>query len=202
MIVIGLTGSIGMGKTTTAAMFADEGIPVHDSDSTVHALYTGRAVPLIEAAFAGTTRDGEVDREKLAAAVLGNPEAMARLEAIVHPLVREEEERFRRDNQAAGTDIVVLDIPLLFEAGRADSVDVIVVVSADADIQRQRVLSRAGMSEEKFAAILARQLPDAEKRARADYVIDTGQGMDAARARVRNIIAAIRAGKVRQSGKA
>ena len=202
MIVIGLTGSIGMGKTTTAAMFADEGVPVHDSDATVHALYSGRAAPLIEAAFPGTTENGVVDRTRLAAAVLGNGDALKRLEAIVHPLVREEEERFRSENVAAGADMILLDIPLLFEAGRAKAVDAIVVVSADAVIQRGRVLSRPGMSEEKFAAILARQLPDAEKRERADYVVDTGKGMDDAREQVRAIIADMRAKRITQPGKA
>ena len=202
MIVIGLTGSIGMGKTTTAAMFADEGIPVHDSDATVHALYSGRAAPLIEAAFPGTTANGVVDRTRLAAAVLGNGDALKRLEAIVHPLVREEEARFRSENVAAGADMILLDIPLLFEAGRDKAVDAIVVVSADAVIQRERVLSRPGMSEEKFAAILARQLPDAEKRERADYVVDTGKGMDDAREQVRAIIADMRAKRITQPGKA
>ena len=202
MIVIGLTGSIGMGKTTTAAMFAAEGIPVHDSDATVHALYSGRAAPLIEAAFPGTTSNGVVDRTRLAAAVLGNGDALKRLEAIVHPLVREEEERFRSGNAAAGADMILLDIPLLFEAGRDKAVDAIVVVSADAATQRERVLSRPGMSEEKFAAILARQLPDAEKRERADYVVDTGKGMDDARDQVRAIIADIRAKRITQPGKA
>ena len=202
MIVIGLTGSIGMGKTTTAAMFAAEGIPVHDSDATVHALYSGRAAPLIEAAFPGTTSNGVVDRTRLAAAVLGNGDALKRLETIVHPLVREEEERFRGKHAAAGADMILLDIPLLFEAGRDKAVDVIVVVSADAAIQRGRVLSRPGMSEEKFAAILARQLPDAEKRARADYVVDTGKGMDDAQGQVRAIIADIRANRITQPGKA
>ena len=202
MIVIGLTGSIGMGKTTTAAMFADEGIPVHDSDATVHALYSGRAAPLIAAAFPGTTANGVVDRTRLAAAVLGNGDALKRLEAIVHPLVREEEARFRSENVAAGADMILLDIPLLFEAGRDKAVDAIVVVSADAVIQRERVLSRPGMSEEKFAAIQARQLPDAEKRERADYVVDTGKGMDDAREQVRAIIADMRAKRITQPGKA
>ncbi len=197
MIVIGLTGSIGMGKTTTAAMFADEGIPVHDADKAVHALYAGRAVPLIEQAFPGTTQDGAVDREKLAATVLGDRDALARLEAIVHPMVREEEVRFREACEAAGNDIVLVDIPLLFETGRNGDVDAVVVVSAPADIQRERVMARPGMSEEKFSAILARQTPDAEKRRRADHVIDTGQGMEAARAQVRAVIAALR----KQSGK-
>ena len=202
MIVIGLTGSIGMGKTTTAAMFADEGIPVHDSDATVHTLYSGRAAPLIEAAFPGTTENGVVDRTRLAAAVLGNGDALKRLEAIVHPLVREEEERFRTENASAGADMILLDIPLLFEAGRDKAVDAIVVVSADVAIQRERVLSRPGMSEEKFAAIQARQLPDAEKRERADYVVDTGKGMDDAREQVRAIIADMRAKRITQPGKA
>ena len=202
MIVIGLTGSIGMGKTTTAAMFADEGVPVHDSDATVHTLYSGRAAPLIEAAFPGTTANGVVDRTRLAAAVLGNGDALKRLEAIVHPLVREEEERFRTEHAAAGADMILLDIPLLFEAGRDKAVDAIVVVSADVAIQRERVLSRPGMSEEKFAAIQARQLPDAEKRERADYVVDTGKGMDDAREQVRAIIADIRASQITQPGKA
>ena len=202
MIVIGLTGSIGMGKTTTAAMFADEGVPVHDSDATVHALYSGRAAPLIEAAFPGTTANGVVDRTRLAAAVLGNGDALKRLEAIVHPLVREEEERFRTENASAGADMILLDIPLLFEAGRDKAVDAIVVVSADVAIQRERVLSRPGMSEEKFAAIQARQLPDAEKRERADYVVDTGKGMDDAREQVRAIIADMRAKRITQPGKA
>ena len=202
MIVIGLTGSIGMGKTTTAAMFADEGVPVHDSDATVHALYSGRAAPLIEAAFPGTTANGVVDRTRLAAAVLGNGDALKRLEAIVHPLVRKEEERFRSENVAAGADMILLDIPLLFEAGRDKAVDAIVVVSADVAIQRERVLSRPGMSEEKFAAIQARQLPDAEKRERADYVVDTGKGMDDAREQVRAIIADMRAKRITQPGKA
>ena len=202
MIVIGLTGSIGMGKSTTAAMFADEGIPVHDSDATVHALYSGRAAPLIEAAFPGTTENGVVDRTRLATAVLANGDALKRLEAIVHPLVREEEERFRHENAASGADMILLDIPLLFEAGRDKAVDAVVVVSAGAAIQRERVLSRPGMSEEKFAAILARQLPDAEKRERADYVVDTGKGMDDAREQVRAIIADIRASQITQPGKA
>ncbi|MCC0030183.1 MAG: dephospho-CoA kinase [Brucellaceae bacterium] len=202
MIAIGLTGSIGMGKSTTAAMFAAEGIPVHDSDATVHALYSGRAAPLIEAAFPGTTQNGVVDRTKLAAVVLGDGDALKRLEAIVHPLVREEEERFRSENAAAGADMILLDIPLLFEAGRDKAVDAIVVVSADAVIQRERVLSRPGMSEEKFAAIQARQLPDAEKRERADYVVDTGKGMDDAREQVRAIIADMRAKRITQPGKA
>lgn len=194
MITIGLTGSIGMGKTTTAAMFAAEGIPVHDSDRTVHALYAGRAAPLIAEAFPGTVEDGIVDRAKLAEAVLGKPDALKRLEAIVHPLVREEEDRFRADKRAAGADCVVLDIPLLFEAGLDGTVDKIVVVTADPAIQRERVLARPGMSEAKFAHILDHQVPDAQKRARADHVIDTSGGMDDARRQVRAIIDILRSG--------
>ena len=193
MIRIGLTGSIGMGKSTTAKMFAAEGIPVHDSDATVHALYAGRAAPLIEAAFPGTVRDGKVDRTLLSPHVLGKPEAMKRLEAIVHPLVREEEQLFLERARAERRRIVMLDIPLLFETGGEDRVDAIVVVTADADIQRQRVLGRPGMTEDRFEAILARQMPDAEKRRRAHFLVDTGLGMDPARRQVRAILKALAA---------
>lgn len=189
MIVAGLTGSIGMGKSTAAAMFTDEGIPVHDADRAVHELYEGRAAPLVEAAFPGTVTGGRVDRDKLSRYVVGKPDAMKRLEEIVHPLVREEEQRFLQAARENGAKLAVLDIPLLFETGRDKDMDAIIVVTADASIQRQRVLERAGMTEEKFKAILARQTPDAEKRARADYLIDTGHGFDAARTRVRDIIA-------------
>lgn len=188
MIILGLTGSIGMGKSTTAQMFADAGVPVHDSDAVVHGLYAGRAAPLIEAAFPGVVRDGVVDRTRLSQAVLGNPQALRRLETIVHPLVAEERDAFLNSHRQAGAPLVLLDIPLLFETGGENAVDRIVVVSADPEIQRERVLQRPGMDEEKFNAILARQVPDAEKRARADYVIDTGLGMDAARAAVERII--------------
>lgn len=193
MIVAGLTGSIGMGKSTTAAMFADEGIPVHDADRAVHELYAGRAAPLVEAAFPGTVTDGRVDREKLGRLVIGKPDAMRRLEAIVHPLVREEEQRFLHDARRAGAKLAILDIPLLFETGRDKDMDAVVVVTADADVQRERVLARPGMTDEKFRAILAKQVPDAEKRAKAGYLIDTGRGLDAARTRVREIIADLRA---------
>lgn len=189
MIVLGLTGSIGMGKSTTAAMFAAEGIPVNDADAVVHRLYAGAAAPLIESAFPGTVVDGKVDRTALGKAVLGDPAALKRLEAIVHPLVRREEQTFLADCRARREALVVLDIPLLFETGRQDAVDRVVVVTADAAIQRERVLARPGMTVEKFEAILARQTPDAEKRRRADYVIDTGKGLDHARAEVRRIIA-------------
>ncbi|THV22151.1 dephospho-CoA kinase [Peteryoungia ipomoeae] len=193
MIIIGLTGSIGMGKSTTAALFAAEGVPVNDADQVVHDLYRGLAVPLIEAAFPGVATSGEVDRQKLVAALAQNPANFSKLESIVHPMVREHEREFLRQQAARGTDIVLLDIPLLFETAGEDRVDVIVVVSCDASIQRQRVLSRPGMTPEKFELILARQLPDAEKRIRADYIIDTGHGIEDARRQVQSLLAQIRA---------
>lgn len=192
MIVLGLTGSIGMGKSATARMFAEEGVPVHDSDEAVHRLQRGAAAPLIEAAFPGTTVDGAVDRQKLSAAVLGDSAALKRLEAIIHPMVRADADAFIQRHRSAGADIALLDIPLLFETGGRDRVDNVVVVSAPADIQRQRVLARPGMTPEKFEAILARQMPDAEKRKRADYMIDTSSGFDAARAQVRDILRELR----------
>ncbi|MBZ9870974.1 dephospho-CoA kinase [Mesorhizobium sp. BR1-1-9] len=191
MIVLGLTGSIGMGKSTTAKMFADAGVPVHDSDETVHRLYAGKAAPLVEAAFPGTTGAGGVDRAKLGARVLGDAAALKRLEAIIHPLVRADADAFLARNRAAGAPLAVLDIPLLFETGGRDRVDRVVVVTAPAEVQRQRVLARPGMSEEKLASILASQVPDAQKRRRADFVIDTSQGLDAARAEVAEIIAKV-----------
>lgn len=193
MIRIGLTGSIGMGKSTTAKMFAAEGVPVHDADATVHALYSGRAAPLIEAAFPGTVSDGKVDRTLLSPHVLGKPEAMKKLEAIVHPLVREEEQLFLQRAQADHRRIVMLDIPLLFETGGEARVDVVVVVTADAQVQRDRVLARPGMSEDRFEAILAKQMPDAEKRRRAHFLVDTGRGMEAAKRQVRAILKALAA---------
>ena len=191
MIIIGLTGSIGMGKSTTAAMVADAGIPVHDADKTVHRLYSGRAVPLIEATFPGTTANGTVDRQKLAAAVLGDAAALKRLEAIVHPLVREDEQAFLKIASESGAALAILDIPLLFETGGGSRVDKTVVVSAPPDAQRERVLARPGMTAEKFAAILSKQMPDAEKRARADFVIDTGGTLEETRRQVGEIIAAL-----------
>ncbi len=191
MIVIGLTGSIGMGKSTTAKMFAEEGVPVHDSDEAVHRLYAGPAMPLVEAAFPGVTVDGKIDRTILGAKVLGNPAAMKTLEGIIHPLVRADANDFLRRNRDAGAQLAVLDIPLLFETGGRDRVDKVVVVTAPADVQRERVLARPGMTVEKFEAILARQVPDVEKRRQADYIVDTGQGMDAARNAVREIVAAL-----------
>lgn len=192
MIILGLTGSIGMGKSTTAGMFVEQGIPVHDSDEAVHRLYRGKAAAQIEAAFPGTVIDGAVDRQKLGSAVLNQPDAMRRLEAIIHPLVRADADEFLRRHREAGADIAVLDIPLLFETGGRDRVDKVVVVTAPADEQRQRVLARPGMTVEKFEAIRARQVPDAEKRARADFVVDTSKGLEAAELAVRRIIAELR----------
>ncbi|MGO4564308.1 dephospho-CoA kinase [Rhizobium sp. 2YAF20] len=192
MIRIGLTGSIGMGKSTTAILFADAGVAVHDADAAVHDLYRGEAVPLVEAAFPGTTRDGIVDRVALGKQLSSEPTGFKRLEAIVHPLVRARERAFLEQQKAGGADLVVLDIPLLFESGGAERVDKIVVVSSDPQIQRRRVLARPDMTEEKFNLILSRQMPDAEKRARADYVVNTGDGIKAARKQVDEIIADLR----------
>ena len=191
MFILGLTGSIGMGKTTTARLFAEEGVPVHDADAAVHKLYEGEAVPLIEAAFPGTTQAGRVDRDKLGRRVVGDAAALKRLEAIVHPLVRKAEERFLAEARARGARVVVLDIPLLFETGGDTRVDATVVVTAPADVQRARVLERPGMSAEKLEALLAKQMPDAEKRRRADFIVDSGQGLEPARAQVRQILTRI-----------
>jgi dephospho-CoA kinase len=188
MIVLGLTGSIGMGKSTTAAMFRDLGIPVHDSDEAVHRLYSGKAAALIEARFPGTLVDGVVDRERLAARVLGDRDALRDLEAIVHPLVRADADAFLDRSRAAGAPVAVLDIPLLFETGGRERVDRVVVVTAPAEIQHERVMARPGMTEERFARILERQVPDAQKREMADYVIDTGKGMEAARSAVADLL--------------
>jgi dephospho-CoA kinase len=188
MIVLGLTGSIGMGKSTTARMFEDFGVPVHDSDEAVHRLYRGKAAPLVEAAFPGTTVDGVVDRVKLADRVLGDSAALKRLEAIVHPLVRADATAFLKRHHVAGAPLAVVDIPLLYETGGEERVDQVVVVTADPRIQRERVLARPGMSAEKFEKIFSKQVPDAEKRRLADFVIDTGLGMDAAREAVAAII--------------
>ncbi|WP_066730472.1 dephospho-CoA kinase [Caulobacter sp. CCH9-E1] len=194
MLILGLTGSIGMGKSTTAAMFEAEGVPVYDSDAAVHALYAagGAAVAPVEAAFPGVLTDGAIDRAKLSAKVVGNPEALAKLEAIVHPLVGADRISFFQKAQAEGRDIVVLDVPLLFETGGEKSVHKVVVVSAPPEVQRARVLARPEMTPEKLEAILARQLPDAEKRARADFVIDTGQGVEHARQQVRDLLTLLR----------
>jgi dephospho-CoA kinase len=188
MFVLGLTGSIGMGKTTTARLFAEVGVPVHDADATVHRLYEGEAVAPIEAAFPGTTEAGKVDREKLAQRVLGDTRALQRLEAIVHPLVRAAEMQFLEKAEADGASVAVLDIPLLLETGAEARVDAVVVVSAPADMQRQRAFERPGMTAEKLQQILARQMPDTEKRARADFVVDSSQGIESARTQVQSIL--------------
>jgi dephospho-CoA kinase len=190
--VLGLTGSIGMGKSTTAGMFRALGIPVHDADEAVHRLYRGEAVPPIEKAFPGTTEGGAVDRAKLGAAVLGDPERLARLEAIVHPLVRADREAFVAEARRQGEPLILLDIPLLYETGAERDCDAVVVVSAPADVQRARVLARPGMTAERFDMIHVKQLPDAEKRRRADFVVDTGRGMEHAQAQVAAIIAKVR----------
>ena len=194
MIVIGLTGSIGMGKSTVAAMFEEEGAPSFNSDTAVHMLYAagGAAVEPVEAAFPGVSKHGAIDRVALSARVVGNVDEIKRLEAIVHPLVRQAQMQFLQDQRDAGAAFVVLDIPLLFEGGGAKFVDTTVVVSAPADVQRARVLARPGMTEEKFEAILALQMPDAEKRARADFVIDTGGPLEDTRAQVRAMLDALR----------
>lgn len=191
MIRLGLTGSIGMGKSTTSGFFREAGIPVHDADAAVHGLYAGRAAPLIEASFPGATRDGVVDRVRLGEAVFGRPEALARLEAIVHPLVREEEATFLAVAEASGAALAVLDIPLLFESDRVRDVDLIAVVTADPNVQSARVLSRPGMTEARFRAILARQMPDDDKRRRAHVLIETDRGLDDARAQVRGLLRAL-----------
>ena len=192
MIVLGLTGSIGMGKSTTADLFRAAGVPVHDADATVHALYRGAAVAPIEAAFPGTTRDGAVDREALAARVLGDDAAVKRLEAIVHPLVRAAEVDFLERSRKEGRAVVVLDIPLLFETRGDARVHAVVTVTAPPDVQRARVLARPGMTEEKFDKILARQLPDAEKRRRSHFLVDTARGVEPAQHQVLGILRALR----------
>lgn len=193
MILLGLTGSIGMGKSATARMFAETGTPVYDADAAVHRLYAkgGAAVAPVGEAFPGVVKDGAVDREALSRAVLNNPAAMKTLESIVHPLVRREQERFLEEQRRAGAPVVVLDIPLLFEGGGERFLDAVIVVSAPAATQRARVLKRPGMTEAKFEAILAKQMADAEKRRRADFVINTGLGFEEARAQVRQVLDAV-----------
>lgn len=183
-----LTGSLGMGKSTAARFFAEEGVPVHDSDATVHALYEGEATPLIEAAFPGSTSSGKVDRTKLAAMVLGDKAALARLEAIVHPMVTASREKFLAEARKQGANVVVLDIPLLFETQAERGCDAVVVVSAPAEIQRKRASERPGMTDDKLAAILAKQMPDEEKRRRADFIVDSSQSFDHTRAQIREIL--------------
>jgi dephospho-CoA kinase len=186
--VLCLTGSLGMGKSTAAKFFAECGVPVHDSDAVVHTLYEGHAVPLIERAFPGTTSGGKVDRNALAQKVLNDGAALARLEAIIHPLVTASSEKFVAEAEARGAPVVVVDIPLLFETAAQSQCDAVVVVSASAEVQRARASQRPGMTEEKFAALLAKQMPDAEKRRRADFIVDSSQSFDHTRAQIRDIL--------------
>lgn len=195
MKILGLTGSIGMGKSTVAAMFRELGVPVHDSDAAVHRLYAqgGAAVAPIEAEFPGVTVEGVIDRSRLAQRVLNDPDALKRLERIIHPLVRDESARFRAEAAARGAKLLVLDVPLLFETNGHLNCDVTAVVSAPADVQRERVMARPGMTAEKYEAILAKQMPDAEKRAMATYVIPTGGSLDETRAAVAALVAGLTA---------
>jgi dephospho-CoA kinase len=188
MLILGLTGSIGMGKSTTAKLFAEAGVPVYDADAAVHSLYEGEAAPAIEAAFPGTTADGKVDRIKLSARVVHDQAAMKQLEQIVHPMLGASRQKFFDDAERSGAPIVVVDVPLLFETGGESRVDAVVVVTTTPEIQRQRILARENMTAEKLDAILARQLPDAEKRRRADFVVDTSHGLDPVRARISDIL--------------
>jgi dephospho-CoA kinase len=195
MFVLGLTGSIGMGKSTAAAMFRAEGIAVHDADAVVHALYRGEAAPVIEAAFPGTIRDGVVDRALLGALVLDDPAALARIEAIMHPLVASSRDAFLTEAEKKGARLVVLDVPLLFETGGDRRVDAVVLVTAPEAVQKERVSLRPGMTPERLAVILARQMPDVEKRAGAHFIIDTGGKFDATARQVRAILRALAGAK-------
>jgi dephospho-CoA kinase len=188
MRVLGLTGSIGMGKSTTAKLFAEAGVPVYDADATVHKVYEGEAVGPIEAAFPGTTANGKVDRAKLSAKVVHDPAAMKRLEAIVHPMLRAYHQKFLDDAETSGAPVAVVDVPLLFETGGDKRVDAVVVVTTSPEVQRERILARGTMSQEALDAILARQMPDAEKRKRADFLVDTSHGLDPVRQRIRDIL--------------
>lgn len=191
MLILGLTGSIGMGKSTTAKLFAEAGVPVYDADAEVHKIYEGEAAPAIEAAFPGTTVDGKVDRARLSAKVVHDPAALKQLEQIVHPMLGASRKKFFEAAEAAGAPVVVVDIPLLFETGGENRVDAVVVVTTMPEMQRERVLARGTMDEARFDAILARQLPDAEKRKRADFVVDTSHGLDPVRARIKDILAEV-----------
>ena len=188
MLILGLTGSIGMGKSTTAKLFAEAGVPVYDADAAVHQLYEGEAAPAIEAAFPGTTENGKVDRAKLSARVVHDAAAMKQLEQIVHPMLGASRQTFFADAEAAGAPVVVVDVPLLFETGGEKRVDAVVVVTTSPELQRERVLARGTMDAEKLDAIIARQMPDAEKRKRADFIVDTSHGLDPVRTRIRDIL--------------
>ena len=201
-LLIGLTGSIGMGKTETAKMFARLGVPVYDSDAAVHRLYEpgGAAVAKIESAFPGSVKGGGVDREELSRQVRELPDGLKRLEAIVHPLVRQQQSIYLAKMAKSGADLIVLDIPLLLETGSQERMDAVVVVSAPPHIQRERVLAREGMTPEKLDHILARQMPDAEKRAKAHFVVETDKGLDHAFEQVKKIVAALRARRAARNG--
>ena len=188
MKILGLTGSMGMGKSTTAKLFAEAGVPVYDADATVHMIYQGEATPVIEAAFPGTTDNGRVDRSKLSASVVHDPLAIKRLEAIVHPMLRAHHQQFIDDAERSGAAVAVVDVPLLFETGGDKRVDAVVVVTTSPQIQRERILARGTMTSEALEGLLARQMPDAEKRQRADFVVDTSYGLDPVRERIRDIL--------------
>jgi len=188
MRILGLTGSIGMGKSTTAKLFAEAGVPVYDADAAVHKIYEGEAAPAIEAAFPGTTVEGRVDRAKLSAKVVHDPAAIKRLEGIVHPMVRAYHQKFLDGAERAGASVAVVDIPLLFETGGDQRVDAVVVVTTSPALQRARILARGTMSAETLDALLAKQMPDHEKRRRADFVVDTSHGLDPVRTRIRDIL--------------
>jgi dephospho-CoA kinase len=191
MRILGLTGSIGMGKSTTAKLFTEAGVPVYDADAAVHKIYEGEAAPAIEAAFPGTTVGGKVDRAKLSAKVVHDPAAIKQLEEIVHPMLGASRQKFLEEAERSGAPVVVMDIPLLFETGGEKRVDAVVVVSTDPATQRERILARGTMTNEALDAILARQLPDAEKRKRADFVVDTSHGLDPVRTAIRDILAKV-----------
>ena len=191
MLILGLTGSIGMGKSTTAKLFMEAGVPVYDADAAVHKIYEGEAAPAVEAAFPGTTVEGKVDRAKLSAKVVRDPAAIKQLEQIVHPMLGASRQKFLAEAEQSGAPVVVMDIPLLFETGGEKRVDAVVVVTTTPENQRERILARGTMTHEALDAILARQLPDAEKRKRADFVVDTSHGLDPVRTRIRDILAEV-----------
>lgn len=188
MLLLGLTGSIGMGKSTTAKLFEEAGVPVYDADATVHKVYEGEATSAVEAAFPGSTANGKVDRQKLSTMVVNNADAMKRLETIVHPMLRSHQLKFLNDAEQSGAPVAVLDVPLLYETGGENRVDAVVVVTTTPEIQRARILARENMTPDKLDAILARQLPDPEKRRRADFVVDTSHGLDPVRQRIGEIL--------------
>lgn len=191
MLILGLTGSIGMGKSTTAKLFMEAGVPVYDADAAVHRIYEGEAAPAVEAAFPGTTVDGKVDRNRLSARVLNDAAAIKRLEQIVHPMLGASRKKFLEDAERSGAPVAVVDVPLLYETGGEKRVDAVVVVTTTPEVQRERILARENMTHEKLDALLARQLPDAEKRKRADFVVDTSHGLDPVRAAIRDILAEV-----------